>query len=118
MRIDFGKYDGQELHTIPTGYLRWVLREVRDLSSWLRRSIEAEVASRGHGPAQPEPPRQQQSAGHGVAVMPMDNLRQHVRRWHSEMARTFHPDAGGSGERMLALNLATERLRAILGLEG
>jgi hypothetical protein len=53
-----------------------------------------------------------------VAVMPMDNLRQHVRRWHSEMARTFHPDAGGSGERMLALNLATERLRAILGLEG
>jgi hypothetical protein len=116
MRIDFGKYDGQELHTIPTGYLRWVLREVRDLSSWLRRSIEAELAARGHGPAQPEPPRQQPPPSQDTGVLARASVRVTVQRWFSEMSREFHPDRGGHHERMLALNAAHERLKTLLGV--
>jgi hypothetical protein len=102
---------------VPTGYLQWCLREIKDLGFLLHEAIRAELAARGHGPAQPEsPPRQQQSAGHDTSVLARASVRTTVQRWFSEMSREFHPDRGGNHERMLALNAAHERLKRLLGV--
>lgn len=48
MLMPFGKYKWQELSKIPTGYLRWLLRDAQ-ISSALRTGIEATLARRESG---------------------------------------------------------------------
>jgi hypothetical protein len=40
-----------------------------------------------------------------------------IRDWHHELTRRFHPDSGGSHERQLALNVAADRLKELLGID-
>jgi hypothetical protein len=39
--MPFGRYRGQPLHNIPTGYLGWALKSVANLQPDLRRAIKA-----------------------------------------------------------------------------
>jgi hypothetical protein len=40
-----------------------------------------------------------------------------VRGWYRELSLRFHPDRGGSDERQLALNVAQDRLKELLGID-
>jgi hypothetical protein len=40
-----------------------------------------------------------------------------IRNWYRELSLRFHPDRGGSHERQLALNVAHDRLKELLGLD-
>src|SRR5262245_54334689 len=44
--LPFGKYKGAPLSAVPSGYLLWLLREVK-LSSGLRSAVGAALAKRG-----------------------------------------------------------------------
>ena len=39
MRMPFGRHEGQQVHEIPRGYLRWALANL-DLSPELRQAME------------------------------------------------------------------------------
>jgi uncharacterized protein (DUF3820 family) len=54
--LPFGKYKGQPLAAVPSGYLHWVL-ETCKLSSGLRAAIAAELETRGIAPPRCRRPR-------------------------------------------------------------
>jgi hypothetical protein len=102
-RFNFGKHKGVPVSDVPTGYLRWVLRECECIDPPLRAAVEDELARRGSAPSAP--------AGAGHAVVPWDGL---VARWYRELTMKWHPDRGGSREGMQAVNDAHDRLRKLL----
>jgi hypothetical protein len=59
--------------------------------------------------------REQDAGGQSRARAPLD-VGAAVSRWFRELSMTFHPDRGGSHERMVALNIAHERLKEVLGI--
>jgi hypothetical protein len=106
--MPFGKYRGQPIDAIPPSYLRWVLREVRNLAPALRREIEqvlAEVDGYRPGPSQPPP-------SPPPPPVPWDGI---LRNWYRGLALDYHPDRGGSVEAMQAINEAHDRLRKMVG---
>jgi hypothetical protein len=105
--MPFGRHRGQRISEIPTSYLRWVLREVRDLDPDLRDAIEEVVrgAARGGG-RRAEPTTD-------VAV---PNTA--VKCWYRALAMKYHPDRGGTHEAMLAVGEAYETLLPILAQKG
>jgi hypothetical protein len=44
-------------------------------------------------------------------------VAQVIRTWHHELTLRFHRDRGGSDERQLALNVACDRLKELLGID-
>jgi hypothetical protein len=62
-RMRFGKYEGWSLDEIPSGYLKWLLREVHNLDGWTRRQAQEVFRERGddgsfrgyYSAPQPEP---------------------------------------------------------------
>jgi hypothetical protein len=104
-RIPRGKYKGWLPEQIPTEDLRFYVA-LCQRRGWFRRwplvlvNLELELAHReGRVPVE------------GVFCRAED-----VHRWYRDLAREFHPDCGGSTEKMQALNEAWERLRRLLGL--
>lgn len=114
MWFEFGRHRGKHVSDIPTAYLCWCLNECRTLRGWQRIAIEDELRARGESSADPEPdppaaddePVRQQTLS--VVVAPV------LRQWRQEMVRRFYPDRGGSHEAMVAINIATERLRELV----
>lgn len=115
MEMPFGKYVGTEVSELPTKYLEW-LTENCDLYGDLEEEIEAELQSRyaaktkkaNSRPPNPEP----------KSSMPTAGLQPIVRDWYRDLARRYHPDAGGSDAEMSVVNTAHERLLRALAQRG
>jgi len=104
VRMPFGKYAGCEVQDIPSGYLRWLLREVRDLALDIRREGQRVLCVRGD--AEPEPTPQ------------LPDVRPVIKSWYREMAKKYHPDRTlDDGAAMSAINYGYERLQELLGIE-
>jgi hypothetical protein len=104
-RMPFGKYKGEPLGEIPSGYLNWALQNCRNLDPWLRVAIRRELERRldeDDAPARGYPPPA--------------NLEGKVRSWYREMVLKYHPDRGGNHEAMKAINDAHERLKQRVGM--
>lgn len=98
MRMPFGKHKGEDIEDIEDGYLEWLLN-LETLNDSLRSAINNELRMRnGHAP-QPKPK--------AIPVSVADV-------WRRRMASKCHPDAGGSHEKMVAVNLGYELLTEIL----
>lgn len=108
LTMPFGKYRGEALENVPASYLRWVLREADcvDDWTWLRPALEAELRRRERAGRGSPPPRQD------YQVLP--DIEPVVAAWYRELSLRFHPDRGGHPERMIALNIARERLEELL----
>ena len=54
MRMPWGKYAGQEISTIPTGYIRWILDNL-DFQGELREALECRLNGTEYIPRQSIP---------------------------------------------------------------
>lgn len=98
--IPFGQYRGRllsEIEDIP--YLRWMLSTC-DLARWpgLADAIRARLGQ----PARP--------AATDLAI-----VKDRVRDLHRQLARRYHPDAGGTDAEIAVVNECFDQLR-VLGL--
>jgi hypothetical protein len=105
MRMTFGKHNGRLLTDVPTGYLRWLLRECDNLEPRLREGVLWTLRDRGV-PAKEEPPEHY--------APPARVWEPLVKVWFTRLARKWHPDRGGDGKAMAALNDARALLVELL----
>jgi hypothetical protein len=102
--MPFGKYAGNRVCDVPSGYLRWCLRTVGDLEPWLRAKMEAVLRDRSG--AGPNPPT--------ATVTMLQAPAAAIDGWYRKLVLKYHPDRGGSHAEMLVVNEAHETLREIL----
>jgi hypothetical protein len=99
----------EDLHRLPDGEARAVRPRAYFRRVWRLLASAGVPRAEGHlwpddTPGAPRP---------GLAG---PDLAAAVAGWYRELARKYHPDAGGSNEAMAALNHAVERLKTVLGL--
>ena len=132
MRMPFGKHKGQEIDDLPTDYLRWMIKNLTDLSYSLRTALEDQLEIRGVSyesassyrhwapappppggwqrpppPPPPSPPPPKTPVNWGIA-------EEIVEAGFKTLAKRHHPDSGGDLEKMKAVNVAADWLRAQL----
>jgi hypothetical protein len=123
-RFDFGKHRGLLVEEVPTGYLRWCVRECENIKPWLRQAVQAELDRREA--AQADARRQEDNArrreagtapgtGATPGASPPAQWAALVARWYRELALAYHPDRGGSHEQMLVVQDAYQRLKKLTG---
>lgn len=93
-KMPYGKYKGLALEQIPTTYLEWILKSMKESAA----SIEDELEAR----------EQQESATLSMA-------RRLIEAGYRQLAKQMHPDAGGDTAAMQELNGTVERLRRTVG---
>lgn len=101
MDMPFGKHKGEPVDSLPTDYLGWLL----SLGDGLREPLRSAVWT--------EWQRRQQPKGSAKALPePIVSAAQEiVAVGYRKLALERHPDKGGDGGKMTALNLAAEALR-------
>jgi hypothetical protein len=104
-RMPFGKHRGWLLSELPDDYLDWLLH-LDNLRPPLRRALDAEARQRepAHRPAIPILP----------CVKP-DLAAELIEAGRRAVAARHHPDRGGDGEHLAALNDAADRLLGFFG---
>lgn len=112
MRFPFGKFKGHDVRDVSAGYLAWALEECSNLSPALRWAIRRELAERLELQSVVSTPPPRTTTG---TLSPAD-LDGRVRNWFHRLARQHHPDVGGDGQVMRAINEAHDTLRRELGL--
>jgi hypothetical protein len=100
--MPWGKHRGELLTDIDTSYLGWVADGATATRPWLRAAVRAELARRSAAPPQ------------ASTYPPPVDVRGILKRWHHEMVMRYHPDRGGDGNAMAAINHAHDRLRELL----
>lgn len=111
MRMPFGKYRGRSIDVLPDDYLSWLL-ERHDLRDPLLSAVENEINARKYA-ARPK------SAPARVPCPAPDLADEIIGAGLRNLSRRHHPDAaGGSHEKMVALNAAAEWLRRVVHESG
>jgi hypothetical protein len=111
--MPFGKYKGRELADVPESYLVWVLEHAQAAGPVLRAAIRRRLGlgpdgwsgNGWHPSPSPPPPRQD------LAPLRADLLAG-VAAFRRRLAARLHPDRGGDGELMQAVNAAADDLEA------
>src|SRR5262245_37950980 len=78
VRLDLGKHNGRRVQDVPTGYLRWCLRECECLTPRQRQAVAEELARRDAGRHPGPPPGLETDYPPPVDWSPL------IRRWHRE----------------------------------
>jgi len=116
--MPFGKHKDVPLTEIPLDYLEW-LAHVPDLHGWLKSAVEEELDRRewtgdGRARTQEPPPRQEPPppvyAGRIPAPVTSALALDLVEAGRRALARKHHPDAGGDGQTMSAVNVTADWL--------
>lgn len=101
MRVmPFGKHKGEPLSEVPDDYLEWCLEKMERLSDYCRHAFEEEM-DRRYPPA-PPPPKSPPPRRHGPVSR--ETARAIIAAGRRSLAASFHPDRGGSHERMVEIN--------------
>lgn len=106
MRMWFGKYRGFDMGDVPDDYLVWALDHLDRLSPTQREVIRVRL---GLPPSDTQSPRTPDDVDAVVGVV-MNGIQGVYR----ELAVKYHPDRGGSAERMIAVNSMYDRLREVI----
>jgi hypothetical protein len=109
VRLRFGKYKGWPLADVPTGYLRWMLREVERLDYYTRRAAEEVLRAR-------ECSRQpgEDDDDCDDPAPPQLDWRPVVKQWFARLSLRYHPDRGGSDAEMRVVTNAHDLLVELL----
>ena len=110
MILQFGKYRGYHVTTVPTSYLRWlegVKQEELD-------GLQDEMDSRGLSTTRAaRAARTAQAVRRAMQVAPTtQTFKEIVEAGYRSLAMKYHPDRGGSTEKMRDLNLEIARWRS------
>ncbi len=105
-RMPFGKYRDWWLCEVPADYLAWLAR-LPDLQRPLRAAVDAELQRRRPREARSTPPPR--PSGLHPSARICDEL---ISAGLRQLARRYHPDAGGSHESMVGVTLAADWLKA------
>ena len=89
-KLGFGKYADLELSLVPEEYLNWLIQNTRDRL----KVYETELLRREM-----------------VKDASMSWVERIVKTGFNELAKRHHPDRGGNGSDMVALNAAHEKLK-------
>ena len=108
--MPFGKYKGCSLSEIPDDYLDWLTSI--DLSDWLSRAVEKEIAKRSAPPPPPPPPPRY--GARAPAFVDKELVRKLIKTGYRTLANRLHPDHGGSHEEMCALTAQSEWLETLV----
>jgi len=90
--LKFGKYRGQDIQDVPLDYLEW-LAGTADLIKAAREEIERRKAAE-------------------EASLPV--VEKLIRAGYLSLAKTCHPDVGGTVDAMREVNAAAELLRELV----
>jgi len=107
-RMPFGKFKGARLSDLPPDYLYWLL-DLPDLRFPLRCALEDELDRRD---AARRPPPSPSSV---MPCVPADLAQELIEAGRRAVAVRHHPDRGGDGDHLAALNDAADRLLAFFG---
>jgi len=113
--MPFGKHKGEDIRTLPDGYLNWLYRSA-DLYGDLAAAVEFEWRLRNEEPYEEPDEPDEPAAGDFALADPADRalLAELVSAGFRALAMKYHPDRGGDPERMVRLNRLMERLRGAL----
>lgn len=100
MRMPFGKFKGQRLADVDTGYLEWLLENCA-LRESLKSAVKAELDRREWNQS-PDP------------LHSSEITTDIVNTWHRRLAVKFHPDKGGSHAAMVAVNAGRDLLMQLM----
>ena len=92
MIMPFGKYKGDRLCELPSDYIEWLMGW-NGLREPLRTELRRELAFREPPPA---------------------SMLEIVNSGYKALAMKYHPDVGGSTEKMKILNASVESLRKMI----
>lgn len=97
MKLSFGKHNGSDIRDVPREYLEWLLESNRNMVG----ALEAELQRRDD-----------------LDEASMSWMERVVTTGYKTLAKSHHPDIGGSAEDMKRINSAAEELRLLLRREG
>jgi hypothetical protein len=105
MRLEFGKYRGKDVSTVPRDYLRWLLRASRLLITELEFELHESPRDSDRRAPSSNIPRDLPSI-----------TRELVELGYKLMCKKLHPDLnpGMDDRKIKELNLAMEKLRETL----
>jgi len=106
MRMPWGKYRGQLISEVPSGYLAFVVEE-SNAHRDLKLTCKQVLAARFGGLTEPQPASQSWQRGYRP---PQERgvCRDKLKRWYRRASLLAHPDRGGSLELMKLINELTE----------
>jgi hypothetical protein len=107
MIMPFGKHQGQEVSTVPAGYLCWILESFTDLDDDLREAIRHELVRRF----------ELVHVTNYIMGLGPDELESIVSNWFRRLALKWHPDRGADHRAMQALNEPHHEIRKELRLQ-
>jgi hypothetical protein len=99
--MPWGKYRGYALYEIPISYLAWIL-ERSGADSALQEAVASELLRRLAPRSAPQ---------RDVLIALIGGV---VDQWFRKAAMRHHPDRGGNGEAMAAINQVYTELRDLL----
>lgn len=92
--MPFGKYKGCSLSELPDDYIEWLVNKFRPREPLLS-GLKMEIRFRYPKPA---------------------SMLEIINAGYKTLALKYHPDRGGSTERMQSLNNSVEALRKMIGV--
>ncbi|MDP2601893.1 MAG: DUF3820 family protein [Deltaproteobacteria bacterium] len=98
-RMPFGKFKGERLQELPNSYVEWLLG--LDLREPLRTKIKLEYQRRTLS----------ENVAHVVPIDLVSVAEAVITAGVRALAKTHHPDVGGSHQAMVALNRCADWLR-------
>jgi hypothetical protein len=91
--LTFGKYEGWSVRDVPEDYLQWLLSSSEDTATMCREEIARREAEE-------------------EATMGM--MERIIKAGYRDLAKKYHPDAGGDNEQMKELNASYDALNGAL----
>jgi uncharacterized protein (DUF3820 family) len=107
MHMPWGKYRGQLISEVPSGYLAFVV-EGSNANPELKVVCKQVLAARFGGVSEPQPANRLWQRGYKPPPDSSGVCREKLKRWYRRASLLAHPDRGGSTELMKLINELTE----------
>jgi len=111
--MPWGKWKGYPIEEVPHDYMRWAVRNADAMSDELRAAMEKilELAPGSTGKSRLMALERENESLKKRLEFSRGETERILKQSYGEMSRRFHPDAGGSNESQIVVNLIFEDIR-------